>query len=151
MADALSDHHCPRVYALSEGARPAGAVVGGSILIPMAYDEELAERIRHLLEGEPGLTERRMFGGLGFMIEGHMALTANSGGELMVRVDPTAGVAWVDGTTVRPAEMHGRSLSGWLVVAPDVLHTESALELWVERGLAHVRTLPPKPGAATPK
>ncbi len=110
----------------------------------MSYDEELAERIRHLLEGEPGLTERRMFGGLGFMIEGNMAFAANSGGELMVRVDPETGADWVNGTDVRPAEMQGRSLRGWLDVAPGALDTSSALELWVERGLAHVRTLPPK-------
>jgi len=110
----------------------------------MAYDEELAGRIRFELEGTEGLTERKMFGGLGFMVHGHMAVAAGSQGSLMVRVDPADGDRWADGSGVAPMEMRGRSMRGWLLVERSVLGSDDALALWVGRGLAHVRTLPPK-------
>lgn len=85
-------------------------------LATMAYDEVLAQRLHDLLDAEPGLSTRAMFGGLGFMLDGHMAVAAGSGGSLMVRVDPVDGDAWSDGTSVRPMEMRGRTMNGWLLV-----------------------------------
>ena len=110
----------------------------------MAYDEALAQRLHDLLGGEPGLTSRRMFGGLGFMLDGHMALAASSSGALMVRVDPAQGEAWTDDPAVNPMEMRGRSMAGWLLVAPEAVADDEQLRRWVDRGVAFVRTLPPK-------
>jgi TfoX/Sxy family transcriptional regulator of competence genes len=110
----------------------------------MAYDEALAQRIHDLLDGEPGLTSRKMFGGLGFMLDGHMAVAAASTGSLMVRADPDDAERWVDGEAVNEMEMRGRAMSGWLLVAPEALADDDQLQLWVDRGVAYVRTLPPK-------
>ncbi len=110
----------------------------------MAYDEGLAQRIHDVLEGEPGLTSRRMFGGLGFMLDGHMAVAAGSNGSLMVRADPADVDAWADGSAVAPMEMRGRPMTGWLLVSSEALADDDRLGLWVGRGVAHVRTLPPK-------
>ena len=110
----------------------------------MAYDEALAQRIRDLLNGEPGLTSRKMFGGLGFMVEGHMAVAASHSGDLLVRVDPATGAQWIDGERVNPMEMRGRPMTGWLLVAADAVADDQALQVWVDRGVAHVRTLPRK-------
>jgi len=110
----------------------------------MAYDEVLAQRIDELLQGEPGLTSRRMFGGLGYMVDGHMAVAAGSQGSLMVRSDPADGEAWVDGDTVSPMVMRGRPMAGWLLVAAEALATDDQLQLWLDRGVRYVRTLPPK-------
>lgn len=110
----------------------------------MAYDEELAQRVADLLAGEPGVTSRKMFGGLGFMVDGHMAVAAASDGSLMVRADPTDSQAWVDGTSVAPMEMRGRPMTGWLLVSAEGLDGDNRLQVWVDRGVAFVRTLPPK-------
>ena len=110
----------------------------------MAYDEVLARRLHDLLDTEPGLTTRAMFGGLGFMLDGHMAVAAGSGGSLMVRVDPADGEAWTDGESVRPMEMRGRAMTGWLLVDGPELAEDERLRLWVGRGVEFVRTLPPK-------
>ena len=110
----------------------------------MAYDEVLARRISDLLEGEPGLTSRKMFGGLGFMVEGHMAVAAASSGALMVRADPADCEAWADGGAVRPMEMRGRPVAGWLLVDPAAVVDDDQLGQWVDRGVRFVRTLPPK-------
>jgi hypothetical protein len=110
----------------------------------MAYDEVLAQRIHDLLEGEPGVTSKKMFGGLGFMVEGHMAVAAGSSGDLMVRADPAQGEEWVDGEAVRPMEMRGRPMTGWLLVDPAAVADDERLQLWVDRGVAYARTLPPK-------
>jgi TfoX/Sxy family transcriptional regulator of competence genes len=110
----------------------------------MAYDEVLARRIEDVLAGEPGLTSRKMFGGLGFMLDGNMAVAAGSGGSLMVRIDPADGEAWIDGGAVVPMEMRGREMTGWLLVAQDALAGDEQLALWVGRGTAYARTLPPK-------
>jgi hypothetical protein len=118
------------------------------MLIPvpsgMAYDEVLAQRLRDALEGEPQLTEKKMFGGVGFMIGGNMAGAASSSGDLMVRVDPTQGREWVDGVDVRPMEMGGRRMDGWLFVAIDTVASDDALREWVDRGAGYARSLPPK-------
>ena len=110
----------------------------------MGYDEALARRIDDLLDAEAGVASRKMFGGLGFMVDGHMAVAAASSGALLVRVDPVDGAGWVDGTSINPMEMRGRSMAGWLVVAPEAVADDDQLGLWVGRGVAHVRTLPPK-------
>ena len=110
----------------------------------MAYDEDLAERIRFELEGTEGLTERKMFGGLGFMVHGNMAVAAGSGGSLMVRVDPADAPGWCDGPHVAPMQMQGRALNGWLLVERTALEADAELALWIGRGLAYVATLPPK-------
>jgi TfoX/Sxy family transcriptional regulator of competence genes len=110
----------------------------------MAYDEVLAQRIHDLVDGQEGWTSKKMFGGLGFMLDGHMAVAAGSSGALMVRVDPAEGEQLLDGDTVRPMEMRGREMTGWLLVAHDALTDDARLEQWVNRGASFVRTLPPK-------
>jgi TfoX/Sxy family transcriptional regulator of competence genes len=111
----------------------------------MAYDEVLAQRISDLLEGEPGVTSKKMFGGLGFMVEGHMAVAAASSGALMVRADPADCEAWADGEAINPMEMRGRPMAGWLLVDPAAVADDDQLGQWVDRGVRFVRTLPPKP------
>jgi len=110
----------------------------------MAYDEELAGRLRDLLVGERGLTEKKMFGGLAFMIGGNMAIAASGQGGLMVRVDPDQSDALVAKTSARVVEMRGRQMPGWLRVdAPDV-RTKQQLAKWVALGVNYARSLPPK-------
>lgn len=108
----------------------------------MSYDEALAARLRDEMLGEAGATERRMFGGLAFMIDGSMAVAAGSGGDLMVRADPSNVRIWLDEEGVRPMEMRGRELQGWLLVAGDALVDDAVLRLWVERGVGYARSLP---------
>ncbi|MGQ4599226.1 TfoX/Sxy family protein [Nocardia sp. R6R-6] len=108
----------------------------------MAYDEELAERIRELIAPGPELTERKMFGGLAFLIGGNMAVAASRQGGLLVRVDPAEGERLV-GDGVEPMVMGGREMVGWLHVAV-AAEDDEILREWVERGLAYARTLPPK-------
>ena len=110
----------------------------------MAYDEVLAERVRALLAGEDDVSERAMFGGLGFMVRGNMALAASSTSDLMVRVDPDRAEDWVDGQTVRPMEMRGGVTRGWLLVDTASLEDDEALRLWVDRGVERALSLPPK-------
>jgi TfoX/Sxy family transcriptional regulator of competence genes len=109
----------------------------------MAYDEDLANGIRQELTGEPGLTERKMFGGLGFMLDGNMAVAASGQGGLMVRVDPeTCDPFLAEGA--EPMQMQGRAMRGWLLVAPDLVDDQESVARWVGRGAAYARTLPPK-------
>jgi TfoX/Sxy family transcriptional regulator of competence genes len=110
----------------------------------MAYDEELADRIRTALAGEPGWSERAMFGGLAFLVDGHMALAAIEEGGVMVRVDPAETDSLVDDTVVSRMEMGGRRMNGWLRVTADAVTTDASLAEWVRRGVGYVRTLPPK-------
>ncbi|HEV3362097.1 MAG TPA: TfoX/Sxy family protein [Pseudonocardiaceae bacterium] len=107
----------------------------------MAYDLELAEHIRELMAGQEGATEQSMFGGLGFMLNGNMAVAARSGGGMLIRVDPEAGEKLIDGKRVRPMVMRGREMAGWLAVDVD---TDSEVEQWVARGTAYARSLPHK-------
>ena len=110
----------------------------------MAYDEELAGRLRDVLAGERGLTEKKMFGGLAFMIGGNMAIAASGQGGLMVRVDPDQSDALVATTKARLVEMRGRQMPGWLRVdAPDV-RTKQQLAKWVALGVNYARSLPAK-------
>ncbi|MQY28312.1 TfoX/Sxy family protein [Nocardia aurantia] len=111
----------------------------------MAYDEELAERIRDLLgPALPDVVQKKMFGGLAFLIGGHMAVAASGRGGLLSRVDPRESDRLIDGELVVPMVMGGRERSGWLHVATELIATDEVLEQWVQRSLRFVRTLPPK-------
>jgi TfoX/Sxy family transcriptional regulator of competence genes len=110
----------------------------------MAYDEKLAARIRELVAGEKGVAEKKMFGGLAFLVGGHMAVAASGRGGLMVRVDPAESDALVAKTKARVVEMRGREMPGWLRVDTDDLKTKRQLETWVARGVGYARSLPPK-------
>jgi TfoX/Sxy family transcriptional regulator of competence genes len=110
----------------------------------MAYDEELADRIRELLAGEPDLTEKKMFGGLAFLIGGNMAVGASGQGGILVRVDPEESNALVAKTKASPMEMRGRQMQGWLRVAANDLGSKRELTKWVERGRNYARSLPAK-------
>ena len=110
----------------------------------MAYDEELADRIREAVQDEPLLSERKMFGGLAFLIGGHMAVAASGKAGLMVRVDPAEGAALVDDVHVRPMEMGERSMSGWLRVDDAAVTSEEELRQWVACGVGYASSLPPK-------
>jgi hypothetical protein len=110
----------------------------------VAYDEQLAGRIRELVAGEPGLTEQKMFGGLAFLIGGNMAVAASGQGGALVRVDPAESDALVAKTKAYPMEMRGRAMAGWLRVDSEDLRTKRQLEQWVARGTAYARSLPAK-------
>jgi TfoX/Sxy family transcriptional regulator of competence genes len=110
----------------------------------MAYDEALAERIRRRLAGEPGVVEKKMFGGLAFLIGGNMAVAASGQGGLLVRVDPAESDSLVAATAARPMEMRGREMAGWLRVDSDDVGSDDQLAEWVERGAAYARSLPAK-------
>ena len=110
----------------------------------MAYDEDLAERMRELLRGEADVTERKMFGGLAFLIGGNMAVAASGQGGALVRVDPDRSDEIVATTDARPMEMRGRETQGWLRVAPEHLRTKRQLARWVTLGATYARSLPAK-------
>jgi TfoX/Sxy family transcriptional regulator of competence genes len=110
----------------------------------MAYDEDLANRIRELIAGEPDVTEKKMFGGLAFLIGGNMSVAASGQGGLMLRVDPEDTDALLGEPHAQPFEMRGREMQGWLRVATDGLQTQEQLEPWVRRGVEYARSLPPK-------
>jgi hypothetical protein len=108
----------------------------------MTYDEGLAERIRAVVAGEEGLTERRMFGGLAFLVHGHLAVSASGQSGLLVRVDPAEVPALLDGPLVTSFGMRGREMTGWLHVQDQAVASEADLAAWVDRGLARARSLP---------
>jgi hypothetical protein len=110
----------------------------------MAYDEDLADRIRELLQGEPNLREQRMFGGLAFLVGGHMAVAASGQGGLLLRCDPEVTGDLLDQPGAAPMEMRGKEMSGWLRVDADVVESDQVLSTWVDRGMAYARSLPPK-------
>lgn len=109
----------------------------------MAYDEGLADRIREAVEGEAGISERRMFGGLAFLVNGNMAVAASGEGGLLLRIDPAQADALVK-QKARRFEMRGRQMDGWLRVDDDLLGTDDQLRQWVEHGLTFAGSLPPK-------
>ena len=115
----------------------------------MAYDEDLAHRIRAELADTDGVTEKAMFGGLGFLLHGNMAVGIMSTGDLMVRVGPEGAEEALARRDARPFEMRGRAMTGWVIVAADGLRTQRALAPWVRRGAAFAATLPPKGRRAT--
>lgn len=110
----------------------------------MAYDEELANRIRELIGSEPGLTEQKMFGGLAFLIGGNMAVAASGQGGILVRVDPDVSDDLVATTSAHVMEMRGRQMSGWLRVDAEDVAADTELAAWVERAIGYARSLPPK-------
>ena len=110
----------------------------------MAYDEGLDERIRALIGDEPGLTEKKMFGGLAFLIGGNMAIAASGQGGILVRVDPAQSDGLVAKTDARLMEMRGRQMQGWLRVDSVDVRTKRQLAKWVELGTDFARSLPPK-------
>jgi TfoX/Sxy family transcriptional regulator of competence genes len=110
----------------------------------MAYDEDLANRLRELLGDEDAVTEKKMFGGLAFLVHGHMTVAASGQGGLLARVDPADSDAALARPHAAPMEMRGRSMDGWIRVAPEGARTKRDLAPWVRRSLAYVRTLPPK-------
>jgi len=112
----------------------------------MAYDEELAARIRTLLSAERGIEEKRMFGGLAFLADGNMAVAASGQGGLLVRVDPGESDRLVSTTPARMMEMRGREMAGWLRLESGDVAAPEALSEWVHRGLTFARSLPAKDG-----
>jgi TfoX/Sxy family transcriptional regulator of competence genes len=110
----------------------------------VAYDEQLADRIRELVGSESDLTEKKMFGGLAFLIGGNMAVAASGQGGVLVRVDPAQSNTLVATTNARLMEMRGRQMQGWLRVDPGDLRTKRQLTKWVELGTAYARSLPAK-------
>jgi hypothetical protein len=110
----------------------------------VAYDEELANRIRELLGDEPGWTEKSMFGGLAFMINGNMAISASGQGGVLVRADPATSGALIESSAATVAVMGGRSMPGWLRVVADDVRTKRQLQRWVRVGSTYAGSLPPK-------
>jgi hypothetical protein len=110
----------------------------------MAYDTELADRIRFLIGTGPGVTEKKMFGGLAFLVGGNMAISASGQGGALVRVDPADSGALTATAHATPAVMRGRTMQGWLRVSPEDLETDEQLTEWVNRAVAYARSLPPK-------
>jgi TfoX/Sxy family transcriptional regulator of competence genes len=109
----------------------------------MAYDEGLATRVREVIGGQPGLAEKRMFGGLAFLLNGNMACGVR-GEDLMVRVAADDADAALEERGARPFDMTGRPMKGWLLVTPEGHAEDDDLRRWLERGLAHAGSLPPK-------
>lgn len=110
----------------------------------MAYDEDLARRIRELLVDESDITEKKMFGGLAFLIAGNMAVAASGQGGVLVRVDPAKTDEMVATTTARSMEMRGQSMQGWLRVDSADVHTKRQLAKWIRLGMKHAGSLPAK-------
>ena len=110
----------------------------------MPYDEDLVNRLREQLAGEDAVTEKRMFGGLAFLLHGHMSVSASRTGGLLARIDPDDTEEAIARPHASRMEMGGRTMDGWILVAPEGVATDSELKSWVERSVAYVRTLPPK-------
>ena len=112
----------------------------------MPYDEELANRIRELLADEDAITERKMFGGLAFLLHGNMSVAASHDRGLLVRVDPEDTGELLARPHASLMEMGGRTMDGWIRVAAEGVGTKRELAAWVERGVGYAKTLPPKGG-----
>jgi TfoX/Sxy family transcriptional regulator of competence genes len=110
----------------------------------VAYDAELANRIRELVADEPGVTEQKMFGGLAFLIGGNMAVAASGQGGLMLRCDPDETEKLLAKPHARRFEMRGREMDGWLRVDDEGVRTKPQLQPWVKVGVAYARSLPAK-------
>ena len=111
----------------------------------MAYDEDLAARIKDLIGPDPDLSEKKMFGGLAFLIRGHMAISASGQGGVLVHVDPARSDELVATTTAVPAVMQGREMAGWLRIGAEDVAGDDDLSRWVDIGVAHARS----PGRGT--
>ena len=110
----------------------------------MAYDEQLADQIRQVLANETGVVEKRMFGGLAFLLGGHMAVAASGQGGLLVRCDPEQTDTLAGEPHAAPAVMRGRPMDGWLRVDPEGVVDAPDLERWARLGAEYARSLPPK-------
>jgi hypothetical protein len=110
----------------------------------MAYDEDLANRIRELIAAETGVVEQKMFGGLAFLIGGHMSVSVSGRGGLLLRVAPEETEALLAKPHAGPFEMRGKTMDGWLRVEPEGVATKRQLERWVQRGVSYARSLPAK-------
>jgi TfoX/Sxy family transcriptional regulator of competence genes len=110
----------------------------------VAYDEALAERIRVLLVDEHDVTEKRMFGGLAFLIGGNMSVSVSGQGGLLLRCEPAETADLVQERHASTAVMRGRAMEGWLRVAADGVQSDEELQKWVSRGVDYARSLPPK-------
>ena len=113
-------------------------------LADMAYDTELADRIRFLIGTWPGVTEKKMFGGLAFLLDGNMAISASSQGGALVRVDLADSGNLIAAANATLAVMGGRTMPGWLRVSSEDLETDEQLTEWVNRAVAYARSLPSK-------
>jgi TfoX/Sxy family transcriptional regulator of competence genes len=112
----------------------------------VGYDTDLANRIRELIAAEANLTEMKMFGGLAFLVSGNLAVAVSGQGGLLLRVDPAQTDRLLAKPHASPFVMRGRPMDGWLRVAPEGVKTKAQLRRWVDRGIGHARTLPPKRG-----
>jgi TfoX/Sxy family transcriptional regulator of competence genes len=110
----------------------------------MAYDEDLANRLRELLADESAITEKKMFGGLAFLLHGNMSVSASRNGGLLARIDPADTDACLGRPHVALMEMGGRTMDGWITVAPEGLKSKRELAAWVKRSVTFVKKLPPK-------
>jgi hypothetical protein len=110
----------------------------------VAYDEQLADRVRAVVEAEPGLTEKRMFGGLAFLVGGNMAVSASGQGGLLLRCDPEDTDLMVHEPGVSRFAMRGKEMDGWLRVEPGAVDRDEDLERWISVGVTYARSLPPK-------
>jgi TfoX/Sxy family transcriptional regulator of competence genes len=110
----------------------------------MAYDEDLANRLREMLAGEDAITEKKMFGGLAFLLHGNMCVSASGQGGLLARIDPDDTAEALAKPHASLMEMGKRSMAGWIRVAPEGVRTKRDLAPWVKRSVAYARTLAPK-------
>ena len=113
----------------------------------MAYDDELAHRVRALLAPEDAVTEQRMFGGLAFLVDAKMAVAVSREGGLLLRIDPAQRDRLLARPGARVCVMQGREMDGWLRVDAEAVRTKRQLDAWVGRGVAYARSLPAKRGA----
>ena len=110
----------------------------------MAYDEDLADRIRAALGPDHSVTEKRMFGGLAFLVNGNMAVAASGQGGLMLRVEPEETETLLEQPHAGPMVMRGREMAGWLRVDEAGVESDEDLQRWVEIGLTRAGSMPPK-------
>ncbi len=110
----------------------------------MPYDEDLANRLRELLADEDAITEKKMFGGLAFLLRGNMSVAASHTGGLLVRVDPADTETCLARPHATLMEMGGRTMDGWIIVAPEGAKSKRKLAAWVKRGVTFAKTLPAK-------
>src|ERR1700761_333527 len=145
----IGNHHFFDAHPAGDASAPLSdrlGTIGG-----MAYDEVLAGRIRDLIGPDAELTEKKMFGGLAFLIRGHMAISASGQGGVLVHVDPARTETLVATTTATVAVMQGREMDGWLRVSAEDVVSDDDLAPWVEIGIGHARSLPPKEPARKPR
>ncbi len=110
----------------------------------MTHDPDLAFRIRTAIAGRPGVSEKKMFGGIGFLLDGNLLVTASGRGGMLVRVGPDGHASAIAAPHASPMVMGGRGMLGYVKVEPAGVATQGAVSSWIERAWKHVRTLPPK-------